>query len=351
LPIAARILRGEAIDRLANRDRECAMPDGSKRAVIGVVAAAALLASAAGAWAQDAWPTRPITMVVTYPPGGNADMVGRLVAPRMSEVLGQPIVVENKGGGAGQVGAGFVARSKPDGYTLMVDGGGYAINPALFPQLSYDPGKAFTPIGILGLFPLAVVVTPGHGAKTVAELLDMARAAPDTISYASPGTGSSQHLAGALLLQQSKVSMTHVPYKGGGPAMADVMGGHVPVFIANLASSLPHIKAGKLRPLAVMASERSSVLPDVPTLAEAGVANAEAYEWNGMFVPSGVPPAVVARLGDALAKALESPEVKEKIASVGGQPFPGGTAGAPAFIREQTQRMARVIREGDIRAD
>ncbi|MET0508933.1 MAG: tripartite tricarboxylate transporter substrate binding protein [Burkholderiaceae bacterium] len=327
------------------------MPYRFNSTAVAAIAFAASCASAPAALAQEAWPSRPITFVVTYPPGGNADMVGRLVAPRMSEALGQPIVVENKAGGAGQVGAAFVARSKPDGYTVMIDGGGYAINPSLFPQLSYDPAKAFTPIGILGLFPLAIVVTPSYGAKTAAELVEMAKAAPNGISYASPGTGSSQHLAGALFLQQSKVTMVHVPYKGGGPAMADVMGGHVPVFIANLASSLAHIKSGKLRPLAVMASQRSSVLPDVPTLAEAGVANAEAYEWNGMFVPAGVPPAIVARLTDALKKALDSPDVKEKIASVGGEPFPGGAPEAQKFIREQTERMAQVIREGNIRAE
>jgi tripartite-type tricarboxylate transporter receptor subunit TctC len=244
-----------------------------------------------------------------------------------------------------------VANSKPDGYTLMVDGGGYAINPTLFPKLPYDTAKAFTPIGILGVFPLVLVVTPSYEAKSVTELVQMARSAPGSISYASPGTGSTQHLAAEQFLQQTRVKMVHVPYKGGSPAMADVMGGHVPVFAANIGSSLSHIKAAKLRPLAVMASRRSPSLPEVPTLGEAGVAGAEAYEWNGMFVPAGVPPAVTARLTAALRSALDAPDVKEKIAGVGGESFSGGSAEVATFIQQQAQRMGKVIREGNIRPE
>jgi tripartite-type tricarboxylate transporter receptor subunit TctC len=269
----------------------------------------------------------------------------------MSAVLGQPVVIENRGGGAGQVGAAVVARSKPDGYTLMVDGGGYAINPTLFPKLPYDTAKAFTPIGILGVFPLVLVVTPSYGAKSVTELVQTARSAPGSISYASPGTGSTQHLAAEQFLQQAKIQMVHIPYKGGSPAMADVMGGHVPVFAANIGSSLSNIKAGKLRPLAVMASRRSPSLPEVPTLAEAGVANAEAYEWNGMFVPAGVPPAIAAKLTAALRSALDAPEVKEQIARVGGESFSGGSAEVASFIQLQIQRMGKVVRDGNIRPE
>lgn len=301
--------------------------------------------------AQDAWPSKPITVVVTYPAGGAADMLARLVAPRMSAALGQSIVIENRAGGAGQVGASYVANSKPDGYTLMVDGGGHAINPSLFPRLPYDTAKAFTPIGILGVFPLALVVTPNYAAKSVPELIQMAKASPNAISYASPGTGSTQHLAAEQFLQQTKVKMVHIPYKGGSPAMADVMGGHVPVFFANVGSSLSHMKSEKLRPLALMASRRSASLPEVPTLAELGVANAEAYEWNGMFVPSGVPAHIVSRLTDALKTALESPEVKDKITSTGGEVFAGGRNEVAAFIQQQSQRMGKVIRDGNIRPD
>ncbi|MET1114168.1 MAG: tripartite tricarboxylate transporter substrate binding protein [Comamonas sp.] len=321
------------------------------RIQLSALAVAALCTASFAASAQQNWPTRPVTMVVAYPAGGAADMLARLVAPKMSAVLGQPIVIENRGGAAGQIGAGYVAQAKPDGYTILVDGGGYAINPTLFPKLPYDPAKAFAPVGILGVFPLVLVVTPNHPAKTTAELVQMARSAPDSVSYASPGTGSTQHLATEQFLQQAKAKMVHIPYKGGTPAMADVMGGHVPVYVANIGSSLSNMKANKLRPLAVMAARRSPLLADVPTLAEAGVPNAEAYEWNGMFMPAGVPPAVAAKLNLALKTALEAPDVKERITSVGGEPFTGGTAEVKKFIDLQVQRMGKVMRDGNIRAE
>ena len=262
------------------------------RLKLSTLAVAALCTLPFAAPAQDTWPSKPITLVVTYPAGGAADMLARLVAPKMAATLGQSVVIENRGGGAGQIGAAVVARSKPDGYTVMVDGGGYAINPTLFPKLPYDTAKAFTPVGILGVFPLVLVTTPNFQARSVKELVAMAKAAPDAVSYASPGTGSTQHLATEQFLQRAQVRMVHIPYKGGSPAMADVMGGHVPVYVANIGSSLANIKSNKLHPLAVMAARRSPSLPDVPTLAEAGVSNAEAYEWNGMFLPAGVPPAI-----------------------------------------------------------
>ena len=314
-------------------------------------ALAALCAVPFAAAAQQSWPTKPVTIVVAYPAGGAADMLARLVAPKMAAVLGQPVVIENRGGAAGQIGAGYVAQARPDGYTILVDGGGYAINPTLFPKLPYDPAKAFAPVGILGVFPLVLTVTPNHPAQTTAELVQMARSAPDAVSYASPGTGSTQHLATEQFLQQAKAKMVHIPYKGGTPAMADVMGGHVPVYVANIGSSLSNIKANKLRPLAVMAAKRSPLLPQVPTLAEAGVANAEAYEWNGMFMPAGVPPQVAAKLTQALASALEAPDVKERITSVGGEPFTGSTAEVKKFIDLQIQRMGKVMRDGNIRAE
>jgi tripartite-type tricarboxylate transporter receptor subunit TctC len=316
-----------------------------------LAAAALCLLLPPAATAQDAWPAKPITIVVTYPAGGAADMLARLVAPKMAATLGQSVVIDNRGGGAGQIGAAVVARAKPDGYTLMVDGGGYAINPTLFPKLPYDTAKAFAPVGILGVFPLVLTTTPTFQAKSVKDLVAMAKAAPDTVSYASPGTGSTQHLATEQFLQQAKVRMTHIPYKGGSPAMADVMGGHVPVYVANIGSSLANIRSAKLAPLAVMAARRSPSLPDVPTLAEAGVPNAEAYEWNGMFLPAGVPPAIAARLGDALRAALAAPDVRERIASVGGEAFPGGPAEMAKFIEQQTARMGKVVRDGNIRPE
>ena len=321
------------------------------RIKFSALAVAALCSVPLLAAAQPNWPTKPVTIVVAYPAGGAADMLARLVAPKMATVLGQSVVIENRGGAAGQIGAGYVAQARPDGYTILVDGGGYAINPTLFPKLPYDPAKAFTPLGILGVFPLVLTVSPNYGAKNTAELVQTARSAPDAVSYASPGTGSTQHLATEQFLQQAKAKMVHIPYKGGSPAMADVMGGHVPVYVANIGSSLSNIKANKLRPLAVMAARRSALLPDVPTLAEAGVPNAEAYEWNGMFMPAGVPPAVAAKLAEALKVALDAPDVKERITSVGGEPFTGSNAEVKKFIDLQTQRMGKVMRDGNIKAE
>jgi len=323
----------------------------TKLQTLGILPFLAMAAFPLAGHAEDAWPSRTITLVVSYPAGGAADMLARLVAPKLAATLGQSVVVENKPGGAGQIGAAYVARSKPDGYTVLVDGGGYAINPVLFPKLPYDTAKAFTPVGILGIFPLVLVTSPDFSAKSVAELVALSKAQPGTVSYASPGTGSTQHLAAEQFLQQTKIKMVHVPYKGGSPAMADVMGGHVPVYVANIGSGLSSIQAGKLRPLATMAARRSPSLPDVPTLAEAGVANAEAYEWNGMFLPSGVQPAIATKLTAALRQALDAPEVKQKIASVGGESFNGNRAEVTAFIQQQTQRMGKVVREGNIRPE
>jgi tripartite-type tricarboxylate transporter receptor subunit TctC len=322
------------------------------RCVVQTVTASLVVAALpATGPAQEAWPTKPITLVVTYPPGGGADLMARLVAPKMSETLGQPIVVDNKPGAAGQVGAAFVARAKPDGYTVMVDAASFVINPSLYPKLQYDTDKAFTPVGVLAFFPHVIVVTPDYEAKSVGDLIAMAKAQPGKINYASSGTGSAQHLAGAAFVQQARIELTHVPYKGGGPAMNDVMGGHIPVFFANVASGLSHIRSGKLRALAVAGERRISALPDMPTLAELAMPGSEVYEWNGMFVPAGTPEPVVNRLGDALRTALESDEIKQRIAGLGGEIFAGGPAEAARFIAEQRQRTATIIREGNIKPE
>jgi tripartite-type tricarboxylate transporter receptor subunit TctC len=301
--------------------------------------------------AQEAWPTKPITLVVTYPPGGGADLMARVVAPKMSEALKQPVIVDNKPGAAGQIGAAFVAKAKPDGYTVMVDAASFVINQGLYPKLPYDADKAFKPVGVLAVFPHVIVVTPSYEAKSVQDLIAMAKAKPGAINYASSGTGSAQHLAGAAFVQQTKIDLAHVPYKGGGPAINDVMGGHIPVFFANVASGLSHLKSGKLRALAVAGERRIAALPDTPTLAELGMPGSEVYEWNGLFVPAGTPDPIVNRLADALRKALDSDEVRQRIAGLGGEIFAGGPAEAARFIAEQRQLTAKIIREGNIKPE
>ncbi|MES2187171.1 MAG: tripartite tricarboxylate transporter substrate binding protein [Pseudomonadota bacterium] len=314
--------------------------------------AAALLAAAvlapATAAAQAAWPTRPITFVVTYAAGGGADLIGRLLASKMGPLLGQPVIVENRpGGGAGQIGAAYVARSAPDGYTVMVDAGGFAINPGLYEKLPYHPERDFTAIGVAALFPHVLVVTPSLEVKSASDVVALAR--KKELFYASSGQGSSQHIAAMLFQQSTGVKMTHVPYKGGGPAMVDVMAGQVPVFFGNAASTLPIIQGGKLRALGVAGKKRIAALPDVPTMEEQGIKGTEIYEWNGVFVPSATPKAVVDRLADALDKTLAQPEVRDKILALGGEMFQGDRQQATAFIASETRRMGQVIKANNIK--
>ena len=295
-----------------------------------------------------AWPSKPISLVVTYPPGGGADAMARLIAPRLGEALGQNVVVENKPGASGQIGAAAVAKAAPDGHTLMLDASSFAVNPALYPKLPYDTDKAFRPIGVIALFPNVVLVNAQFPAKSVAELITAAKARKDAVAFASSGNGSAQHLAGALFESAAKVQMAHIPYKGGGPALNDVIGGQVPVFFGNLASTLGHIQGGKLRALAVTSAKRSNILPDVPTLAETGVPGAEVYEWNVIVAPAGTPNDVVAKLSAAMQKALDAPEVKARIAQLGGEIQSGGSDATQAFLRNQMALWARVVKERNI---
>ena len=307
---------------------------------------------APNAWAQaGAWPTKPITLVVTYPPGGGADAMARLLAPRMGEALGQSVVVENRPGAGGQIGASAVAKASPDGHTLMLDASSFAVNPALYPKLPYDSAKAFRAIGVVALFPNVVLVNPQFKARNVSELVAAAKSGKDAVAYASSGNGSAQHLAGALFESATKVEMVHVPYKGGGPALNDVIGGQVPLFFGNLASTLQHVQSGRLRALAVTTDKRVSMLPDVPTLAEAGVQGADIHEWNAVFVPAGTPAAVIDKLAQAMQKAMEAPDVKARIAQLGGEPFKGDPKAAQAFIQGQMANWARIVKERNITTD
>ncbi len=324
----------------------------SRRFTLGTLAAITLAAAPIAALAQtDAYPTKPITLVVTYPPGGGADTMARLIAPKMGTALGQNLIIDNRPGAGGQIGASYVAKARPDGYTLMFDASSFAANPALYPKLPYDSAKAFQPIGVTALFPNVVLVNASFPPKTVAELLTLAKSKTDAVSFASSGNGSAQHLAGALFESAAGVDMVHVPYKGGGPALNDVVGGQVPLFFGNLASSLPHIQSGKLRPLAVTGAKRSALMPNVPTLAESGVKGAEIYEWNALFAPAGTPAPVLAKLADALHKALAAPEVRSRIEQLGGDIQSGSPEQAQAFIRDQTNKATELIKARNIKVE
>jgi tripartite-type tricarboxylate transporter receptor subunit TctC len=288
---------------------------------------------------------KPITLLVSYPAGGGADVMARLIAPRLAEALGQPVVVENKPGASGTIAAGQVARATPDGTTLLLDASSFAVNPALFQKLPYDTATAFAPLAVLAQFPNVLVCTPSFEAKTVADVLRLARAKTGGLSYASSGNGSAQHLAGALFEQLAKVDLTHVPYKGGGPALNDVMAGQVPLFFANVASSLGHIQGGRLRPLAVTAAVRCRALPEVPTMAEAGIKGHEVLEWNPILAPAGVPAPVLAQLQAGIRRAMADPEVLGRVRTLGGDVFTGDPA---LFLKNQQALWARVVKERGI---
>lgn len=312
------------------------------------LAAITTCVSAPSAMAQAAYPTKPITLVVTYPPGGGADAMARLIGPKMGEALGQTVVIENKPGAGGQIGAAAVAKAAPDGYTLMLDASSFSVNPSLYPKLPYDSAKAFQPVGVIALFPNVVLVNANFPAKNIAELMGAAGKSKNAVSFASSGNGSAQHLAGALFESAAKVDMVHVPYKGGGPALNDVIGGQVPLFFGNLASTLQHVQSGKLRALAVTSGTRSSILPDVPTLSESGLKGTEIYEWNAVFTPANTPEPVMKKLAAAFQQALESPEVKARIAQLGGEIQKGNPEQAKKFIDQQTSLWQRVIKERNI---
>ncbi len=294
---------------------------------------------------------KPITLLVSYPAGGGADVMARLIAPHMAQALGQSVVVENKPGASGTVAAAQVARATPDGSTLLLDASSFAVNPALFDKLPYDTATAFAPLGVLALFPNVLVCTASFEAKSLADVLRLAREKPRTLAYASSGNGSAQHLAGALFEAMAKVEMNHIPYRGGGPALNDVMGGQVPLFFANVASSLGHIQSGRLRALAVTSKLRSRVLPDLPSMEEAGLKGYEVLEWNPVLAPAGVPAPVRAKLAAALRTAMAEPEVLARVRALGGETFGGGELEAAAFLKSQQALWARVVRERRISKD
>ncbi len=316
-----------------------------RQLVLAAAAAAAPRARAATPIADG----RPISLVVSYPAGGGADLMARLIAPHLAAALGQIVVVDNKPGASGQLAANLVARAKPDGATLLLDASSFAVNPSLFAKLPYDTDTAFTPLAVLELYPNVLVCTPGFEAQNVKDLLRIAKAKPKQLAYASSGNGSAQHLAGALFEQQAGVEMLHVPYRGGGPALNDVMAGQVPLFFANVASSLGIIQAGRLRPLAVTSRLRCRALPDVPTMEEAGVPRYEVQEWNPVLAPAGLSAATKAALQAAIRKAMAEPEVLGRVRSLGGDLFPDTSdAAVNAYLKAQRSLWARIVRERKI---
>lgn len=298
---------------------------------------------AAGANAQE-YPSKPVRMVVPFAAGGSSDTVSRIIAQKLTEATGQSFVVENRAGAGGNIGAEFVAKSRPDGYTLLVAAGSFAINVSLYRKLPYDPLKDFEPVIHICSVTGILVAHPSLPANNVAALIALASAKPGSIHFASAGSGTVVHLAGELFKSMSKVDLVHVPYKGSGPALTDLLGGQVQIMFANMPGTLQHVRAGKLRVLAVTSEKRSSVLPEVPTLAEAGVPGYQAATWFGVLAPAGTPVNVIARLNAEIGKVLGATELVEHLRNEGAEVTGGTPAGFRAFLQADIERWSKVVR-------
>ncbi|ARU04470.1 LacI family transcriptional regulator [Comamonas serinivorans] len=314
--------------------------------------AAALVLPAAQAQPAAAWPSKPVKWVVPFPPGGAMDVMARTLAERLGRDLGQPFVVENRPGAGGNLGAEYVAKQPADGHTLLITSIGMATNPALYARLAYDPVKDFAPVSLLAVVPNVLVVqaTP-ETDKSVRELIARARRSPGKLTYASAGNGTSIHLAGEVFASMTGVELLHVPYKGSGPAIADLLGGQVDLMFDSITSARSHIQAGKLRALGLTTSRRSATLPGVPTMAEAGVPGYEVSPWFAVFAPAGTPAEVVARLNGALVAALKQPDTLRKLEGIGAEPIGSTPQQLATHLSQELARWGRLIQDRHIRLD
>ena len=310
-----------------------------------------LLALAGGAFAQ-AWPARPVTLIVPFAPGGGTDITARTIAARLTQKWGQSVIVENRGGAAGILGADLAAKAKPDGYTLLVANVGItSINPALYSKLPYNPDTAFTPISLVCELPFVLMASPSFPPNSVKELVAYAKAKPGAVTFASSGSGGSPHLTAEIFQLATGTKMTHVPYKGGGPAMIDLMSGQVNLLFASVLESSGHIKAGKLKGLALSHAKRNPALPDVPTLAEAGVPGAESGSWIALLAPAGTSASIIDKVNSDIKEAVSAPDVREKLIAQGAVPQASTPKELQALIDADLRRYGRIIREQGLKAE
>ena len=328
------------------------MHSRTRRLSLVIAAIAALALPATSAWAQ-AYPNKPVRMIVPYAAGGGTDFFARTVGAKLGEQLGQTIIVDNKPGAATIIGAEVAARSAPDGYTaLIADSTTLAVNPSLYKKLPYDPAKDFSSVTLTARFAMVLVVNPNISkATTVKEFIEEAKKDPGKISYASVGAGTTHHLTMELFQQRTDIKLIHVPYKGAGPAIQDMVGGQVPVMFVDLAAGGPMIKAGKLRVLAVASPKRIAALPNVPTFAEQGIAQFEAWAWQGLTVPTGTPKEIIAKLNAEYAKVVADPVVRQKLVDAGVEPVTSSPEEMNAYIKSETAKWAQVIKQSDIKID
>lgn len=318
--------------------------------IVRALAAAVLSLTAFAAPGQD-WPAKPMRFVVPYPPGGGTDVIARIVQPRLFEALGQTIVIENRGGAGGAVGTEAAARAAPDGYTFLFTLSSHTINPLIY-KLGYDPEKDFVAVSLLVSVPQLIAANPGAPIHSMQELVAAAKAQPGKLSFASVGNGTPSHIAGELLKLKTGIDIQHVPYKGGGPAVADTMSGQVPLLFVTMPAAMSQVRAGRLRPLAVTTLKRSPSAPDIPTVAEAlNIPDYEVDSWYAMFAPAKTPAAIVARMQKEVARVVHLPDVKQKLLEQGADAIGSSSEELEKVVRNELRRWTEVIRQAGIKVD
>ncbi|MDP9604889.1 UNVERIFIED_ORG: tripartite-type tricarboxylate transporter receptor subunit TctC [Variovorax paradoxus] len=321
----------------------------------GLLAATALTALASPLAAQadngSDYPAKPIRLIVPYPPGGGTDVIARIVQERFSALLGQQVLIDNRGGAAGSIGTELVAKSPPDGYTVLFTLSSHTINPAIYAKLGFDTAKDFAPVGMVASLPQILVANTQFPANTVAELVALAKAKPDSISFASVGNGSPGHLAGELLKLRTGTQMTHVPYRGGGPAVTDVMGGQVPLLWVSIPAAAQFVKAGKLKALAVSTTKRSAAFPDVPTMQEAGIPDFDVDSWYAVFVPAKTPKPAIDKLNRVINTVVKEPEIRDKLLAQGSEGVGGTPEQLGKVVTAELVRWQKLAKEASIKVD
>ena len=310
-----------------------------------------LAALPVSAQAPDPYPSKPLRFILPFPPGGGTDILGRLIAERMTASLGQPVVTENRGGAGGNVGAEAAARSAPDGYTIVLVAPSLAISKSLYSKLNYDAVKDFAPVSLVATVPNVMVTHPSVPANTLAEFIRLAKTKPGEMNFGSGGSGTSNHLAGELFNIVAGVKLVHVPYKGVNLAMNDVLSGQIHLVVIGVPAAAPHIKAGRLRALALVAPQRAAALPEVPTVAEAGLPNFEVTTWYGILAPAGTPKAIVTRLNAELVKAMHAPDLKERLAAMATDPATSTPEEFADYIKREIAKWGEVVRQAGLKAD
>jgi tripartite-type tricarboxylate transporter receptor subunit TctC len=317
-----------------------------------LLAAAALAATlAAGTAAAQGYPNKPLKLVVGFAPGGAVDIIARAVAQQLQGTLGQTVVVENRPGAGTNIAMRALIESPPDGYTLMLTANSIAANPTLYQPAPFDPARDVTPIALVGRVPVVIAANAASGPESIAKLISASKAAPKSVSYGSPGNGATPHLAVELFARAAGIELNHVPYKGGSPAINDVIAGHVQAVAVNALEVQPHVKSGKLRVLTVLSPQRTAIFPDTPSIAEAGFPGFEAAVWYGFIGPAGLPAPIVAQLHGAIQKAMAVPEVRDRLVNAGGEVLPGPTERLTALIASEQARYATLIRDARIKPD